>query len=209
MVTLTSCTEILVSWDMVPAIDQNGIIIMYNVVDYHFGAVFQPDSVRVPAPQMSIHITLGEFNEYNVSVSAYTSVGEGPYSTGIIIRTLSDGKKHLYLTYQCLSLDCLTVPSLPPESVILSAISATEISVSWMDVAPARDNCTTTTFEVLYQPMEEYDSSPLSLNTSELSFNLTDLHEYANYVIQVRAYRLAGPGPYSNRQTIRTNEAGQ
>ena len=34
---------------------------------------------------------LAEYVEYNISVTAYTSVGPGPYSDGLIKRTLEDG----------------------------------------------------------------------------------------------------------------------
>ena len=53
-VTMTSCTEILVSWDMVPAIHQNSIITMY-VVEYAqldiFGEHFWSETVSVLTPQ--------------------------------------------------------------------------------------------------------------------------------------------------------------
>ena len=36
--------------------------------------------------------SLQEYVEYNISVRAYTSVGPGPYSLGIVRRTLEDGR---------------------------------------------------------------------------------------------------------------------
>ena len=84
-VMVLSSTEILVSWDMVPAIDQNGIITMYEV-QYKpletFGGQIQTETVNVAAPEMSVNLTnLQEFVNYDISVRAFTSVGEGPYST--------------------------------------------------------------------------------------------------------------------------------
>ena len=35
---------------------------------------------------------LEEYVEYNISVRAYTSVGPGPYSDGVIVTTLEDGE---------------------------------------------------------------------------------------------------------------------
>lgn len=66
-----------------------------------------------------------------------------------------------------------------------------------------------TLYEVFYYPLEDYHNPlPMVQNTTELSFNLMDLHEFANYSIQVRAFTEVGPGPYCDQQFIRTDTAG-
>ncbi len=92
-----SSTSIMVTWDMVPAIDQNGIITMYEV-QYEplemFDGQIQTNTTIVSAPMMSVTLTdLQEFVNYNISVRAYTSEGEGPYSRGVVEMTLEDGKQ--------------------------------------------------------------------------------------------------------------------
>ncbi len=77
-----------------------------------------------------------------------------------------------------------------------------------MKVPPIHENGIIEMYEVLYQPLEAYDMTSLRRNTTNLFISLTDLHEFANYNIQVRAYTDVGPGPYSNQQFIRTNGAG-
>ena len=42
---------------------------------------------------------LEEYVEYTISVRAYTSAGPGPYSLGIVERTLTDGKRHNYVKH--------------------------------------------------------------------------------------------------------------
>ena len=37
------------------------------------------------------------------------------------------------------------------------------------------------------------------MSGSDLSVSLVELQEFVNYSIQVRAYTIVGPGPYSNR----------
>ena len=71
------------SWEEVPAIDQNGIIIMYEV-QYEplqtFG-VLLIQTVNITAPATMMNLTdLEEYVEYSITVRAYTSVGPGPYS---------------------------------------------------------------------------------------------------------------------------------
>ena len=91
-----SPTTIIVTWDSVPPIDQNGIITMYEVL-YEpletFGGTIQTMTINVIAPEMSVVLmNLQEFVNYNISVRAYTRVGDGPYSDGTIEITNEDGK---------------------------------------------------------------------------------------------------------------------
>ena len=80
------------------------------------------------------------------------------------------------------------------------ATSATSITVMWEEVPPIDQNGVITMYEVLYVPLETFDGAigPLSVNVSECVTNLTDLQEYVNYTISVRAYTSGGAGPYSD-----------
>ena len=94
-VMVMSPTEILITWDMVPAIDQNGIITMYEV-QYEpleiFGGQIQTQTVNVTAPmRVAVLANLQEFVNYSISVRAYTSAGEGPYSTEMTAMTQKAG----------------------------------------------------------------------------------------------------------------------
>ncbi len=91
-----SSTSITVTWGMVRDIDQNGDITMYEV-QYEpletFGNAISTLTVNVTVPQQSVVLrNLQEFVDYNISVRAYTSEGEGPYSVGMTAMTLEDSK---------------------------------------------------------------------------------------------------------------------
>ena len=88
-----SSTEILVTWEEVPAIDENGIIINYETQfePLEFTDVLMTGAII--AANLSAMITgLQEYVEYSISVRAYTSVGPGPYSDLVTQRTLEDCK---------------------------------------------------------------------------------------------------------------------
>ena len=88
-----SSTEIMVTWEEVPAIDENGIIINYEVrfEPLEFTETLSTSSVNTS--NLTVVISgLQEYVEYNISVRAYTSIGFGPFSTEITERTFEDGK---------------------------------------------------------------------------------------------------------------------
>ena len=79
---------------MVPAIDRNGIITIYEVL-YEpletFGGQIETQIMNIVPTQSVNLIGLQEYVDYNISVRAYTNTGEGPYSTDITERTFQDG----------------------------------------------------------------------------------------------------------------------
>ena len=88
-----SSTEITVTWEEVPAIDENGIIINYEVQfeQLEFTETLSTSSVNTSDLTVVIN-SLQEYVQYNISVRAYTSVGPGPYSDHVTQRTLEDRK---------------------------------------------------------------------------------------------------------------------
>ena len=75
--------------------DQNGVITMYEVLyqpQETFNGAIGDLTVTVPTPAMSVVLmNLQEYVNYTISVRAYTSVGEGSYSEGIVELTDEDG----------------------------------------------------------------------------------------------------------------------
>ena len=94
--TAVSSTEIEVSWEEVPAINENGIIVLYEIQFVPletFDGTLVTETVNTSGPALTMNLTgLQEYAEYNISVRAYTSVGPGPYSDLVVNRTLEDGK---------------------------------------------------------------------------------------------------------------------
>ena len=93
-----SSTGILIMWDIVPPIDQNGIITMYEVM-YQPLETFNGNiaTKTINLTNMSVLLAdLQEFVNYTISVRAYTRKGAGPYSDEVTILTLEDGKLILF-----------------------------------------------------------------------------------------------------------------
>ena len=86
-----SSTEIAVSWNEVPEIGRNGIIIQYEV-QYEPLMVFSDALTTNTSNTSALLRDLLEYIEYNITVRAYTSIGPGPLSPGVTNRTFEDGK---------------------------------------------------------------------------------------------------------------------
>ena len=87
-----SSTTINITWEEVPPIDRNGMIITYEV-HYEpletFGQLSPVDIIN--ATNLSVILEgLHPFVSYNISVRAYTSVGSGPYSDVVVEITQED-----------------------------------------------------------------------------------------------------------------------
>ena len=87
-----SSTSILVTWDEVPAEQQNGIITGYTIT-YKSQTENENGSVQVNGSVRQTELTnLKEFVKYNITVFASTVKGDGPDSAPIVVRTDQDSK---------------------------------------------------------------------------------------------------------------------
>ena len=88
----TSSTSILVEWDDVPDFDQNGIITSYNITYRSKTENHNGFAAAGPKDRQKEVTDLREYVEYDITVRAATSKGDGPVSSPITVRTDQDGK---------------------------------------------------------------------------------------------------------------------
>lgn len=100
---------------------------------------------------------------------------------------------------------------MPPVNVSGRALSSTEIMVQWSEVLSDIIREETTHYEVLFLPINQFEQEILngSVFTIELSIILSDLEEFVEYNISVRAHNNGGAGPYSEGITVATMEDGK
>ena len=100
----TSSTSILVLWDEVPVVDQNGIITGYTI---NYQSQTENDNGSVPADANKRHkelTGLKEYVDYNITVFASTAKGAGPSSSVLVVRTDEDSKWYCLFQSLCLFL---------------------------------------------------------------------------------------------------------
>ena len=89
----SSSTSILVKWDEVPADQRNGIITGYTIT-YHSQTENDNGNVVAGRYDLEKNLTnLKEYVNYNITVFAFTAIGDGPVSNPVIVvRTDQDSK---------------------------------------------------------------------------------------------------------------------
>ena len=103
-VMVLSSTAIRISWNEVADINQHGIITEYEIMLQPLTLFGEPNEEGSIVDSTNLSITfmdLEEYVQYNISVRAYTSVGPGPYSVGIVKHTFQDGKTTHILILIC------------------------------------------------------------------------------------------------------------
>ena len=218
--TNISSTEIMVSWEEVPAINQNGEITTYEIQYVPletFEGQISTNTVNTSNGSVLMMVLTGleEYVEYNISVRAYTSAGPGPYSDPVTERTSEDGKKLKCDIYRHMMINLLVFspidPSSPPGDVVAVSLSSTSVRVNWTEVPAIDQNGIITQYEVEYNQTQFTGvtmSNVTVVNSMIFTTVLTELLEYVEYSIRVRAYTSEGPGPYSNITLVITDEDG-
>ena len=88
----TSSTSILVEWDDVPAFDQNGIITNYTITYRSLTEGHNGSAIAGPSDRQKELTNLREYVDYEITVLASTSKGDGPESSPILVSTDEDSK---------------------------------------------------------------------------------------------------------------------
>ena len=103
------------------------------------------------------------------------------------------------------------VPASPPGNVNAEVLSSTSIMVAWEELPSIDQNGIIITYEVLLEPLKTFGGMIMEqqFNSTGFSVNLTNLQEFVNYSISVRAYTVVGPGNYSNAIVRMTLEDGK
>ena len=78
----------MVTWDEIPGLDQNGIIINYDV---QIESLDFSTEILIITSNLFTHIGFSGLEVFNIRVRAHTSVGPGPYSDPVTERTFENG----------------------------------------------------------------------------------------------------------------------
>ena len=98
-----------------------------------------------------------------------------------------------------------TVPSSPPQNVMVTSVNPALLMVSWTK-PPRRDhNGQITSYEIQYTRVGSSDSMSVNVN-SGTTHTISGLVAYVNYSVIVAAVNVNGTGPFSNPVVGRSGE---
>ena len=101
-----------------------------------------------------------------------------------------------------------TEPASPPLNVAVVNITSTTLRVTWDEVPAIDRNGIITEYEVVYN-QSTFGSTSQTVRVTSRIAELTELHEYVEYYIRVRAHNTEGPGPYSPTLLAATEQDGE
>ncbi|XP_022097192.1 tyrosine-protein kinase receptor Tie-1-like [Acanthaster planci] len=175
-VTLTAQRSLSFSWSQPPCGGRGGVIIGYT---YRLTEDESNAQVRlsVVSKESATVDDLTPYTKYSFQVLAYTSVGDGPYSIGLIAGTLE------------------AEPTVPL-NVAIQNVDEFSITVKWSKPNPPQGIITH--YNVRYWRSGQTGSQMVDRNLQPLMYLITGLEKNVTYFMQVQAETLVGAGPWSN-----------
>ncbi|KAK9700492.1 EPTP domain [Popillia japonica] len=186
-----SPTSIRVTWESPPAERSNGNIVYYKLQVVEAGRSDSEASVTTLNTTSFVIDELKRWTEYRIWVLAGTSVGDGPSSYPITVRTHED------------------VPGDPQEVKVLP-INSTTIKVSWKPPLAKDRNGIIHGYHVHVQETKDESKSLLNepmrfdVIDSVLELNISGLQPDTKYSVQVAALTRKGDGDRSAPVSVKT-----
>ena len=116
------------------------------------------------------------------------------------------------LLMSCQRLSCYynsTVPSSPPQDVIVESVNPASMMVSWRPPIRINHNGPITGHVILYTRVGSSDTMSVNV-TNGTTHTISGLVAYVNYSVIVAAMTVNGTGPFSDPPVVgRSGEAGE
>ncbi|XP_039755971.1 tyrosine-protein phosphatase Lar isoform X2 [Pararge aegeria] len=187
-----SPTAIRVSWQPPPAERANGRIAYYKLLCVESGRGDSEATVVKLNQTTFVLDELRRWTEYRIWVLAGTSVGDGPSSYPVTVRTHED------------------VPG-EPQDVKVNSINSTSIHVTWKPPQEKEKNGIIRGYHVHVQELREEGkgllNDPMRFNVMDdttLELNVSGLQPDTRYSVQVAALTRKGDGDRSPPVTVKT-----
>ena len=98
-----------------------------------------------------------------------------------------------------------TVPSSPPQDVMVTSVNPASLMVSWQPPPPI-DHNGPITYMIQYTRVETIDMMSVNVNSGTTQYTISGLVAYVDYSVIVAARTVNGTGPFSNAVVGRSGE---
>ncbi|XP_027197018.2 sidekick cell adhesion molecule [Dermatophagoides pteronyssinus] len=186
----TSSTTIVVDWNDVGESDRNGIIqgfkVRYAILKNGNDAQFK--LIESNSSRTATLTELKKYTRYQISVCAFTHVGDGVYSTPVTAETFQD------------------VPG-PPSNVTFPDVTLTTARIKW-DI-PEEPNGEILAYKVTYRLSDDqyYQQIPITreFQSTDRTYRFLDLSPETYYKFEVTAKTVEGWGQAAKALVYTTN----
>ena len=149
---------------------------------------------------------LEEDSLYTITVRAINGAGSSEVSDADTGMTLEEGERHNIVTnagYVVLKCPLPPTPSAAPESVTVTGVTSSTVTVQWGMVPCIHWNGEITGYSVRYSG----GGSTQTVSVVEMEVTIQDLMPSTDYFIEVAAVHNAGIGPYSDPIAVDTMQS--
>uniref|UniRef100_A0A8C5E0T0 Protein sidekick-2-like n=1 Tax=Gouania willdenowi TaxID=441366 RepID=A0A8C5E0T0_GOUWI len=203
-VTPHTTTSVLVRWQPPSEDHINGVLLGFRVRyrELHYDRIRSftvgtvnifafPCCISPSATLYSFNTYLSKHKRYEIRLSVYNAVGEGPSS---VPQEVFVGE---------------AVPTAPPLHVVVQSSTATQLDVSWDPPPLDAQNGDIQGYKVYFWEFQLQNETERlrTLFLPELGVKLKNLTGYTTYMISVAAFNAAGDGPRSLPTRGRTQQA--
>ncbi|XP_035684441.1 tenascin-X-like [Branchiostoma floridae] len=173
--------SIRINWQ--PPTEPNGNVLGYNIFYTTDGESSNNQQTVGPDDTTYVIEGLRPATQYAITLNAFTEAGEGERTEERVVTTLTD------------------VPG-APASIDATAVDTTSIRVEWQ--APSEMGGTLLGYKIYYQLVGEDSPSTADVEPTEISYLLTELQPYSEYLIWLVGYTEAGEGDSTEQVTVQT-----
>ncbi|XP_007941083.1 protein sidekick-1 [Orycteropus afer afer] len=214
-VTPHTTSSVLVHWQPPRDESLNGLLVGYRIyyreLEYEAGpgaeakAVKNPSALRAELTAHSSFKTvnssstvttyelthLKKYRRYEVILTAYNIIGESPASAPVEVFV---GE---------------AAPAMPPQSVRVSPLTASQLEVTWEPPPPESQNGNIQGYKVYYWEADSQNETEKMrvLFLPETGLKLKNLTSHTKYLVSISAFNAAGDGPTSAPRPGRTHQA--
>ena len=204
--TVLTPRSVEVTWTVSSSLDVTGYIISYTTTaSYTSGG-----SERVNSSSTTNHTlnNLEEATTYTITVQATTSDNRmSVNSNAVSVTTYTDGKSYII---SCQRMSCYnsTVPSSPPQNVMVTSVNSASLNVSWQLPPMINHNGPITGHVINYTRVGTSDMMSASVSNGT-THTISGLVANVDYSVIVAARTVNGTGPFSNAVVQKSGEDGE
>nr|KAF6347352.1 sidekick cell adhesion molecule 1 [Pipistrellus kuhlii] len=194
-VTPHTTSSVLVQWQPPSDESLNGLLqgyrIYYRALEPEGAAGPEAAALRTPSASRSELTELRKYRRYEVILTAYNVVGEGPATAPLEVFV---GE---------------AAPAMAPQNIRVSPLTASQLEVTWEPPPPESQNGNVQGYKIYYWEAGGQNASEKVrvLFLPETAVRLKNLTSHSRYLVSIAAFNAAGDGPRSEPRPGRTHQA--